>query len=197
MSPTTEETPRVISPDSSSVHSAEISPSAVEQAVEYFGIIRNTSLDFVVELRRGAAESWSLALPWQLLESVSSTTWNNVIYREGDIIYVRTGAEKTAVEIFEIADIRNLGDSRSAFRGFWYYGRPELARDLRSTDYCEGGRSAIHTSRARIWTLSCGIVRPATYATVISSVFYRIKSAICPEALDQSRHKVRPASPGL
>ena len=96
--------------------------------------MRNTSPDFVVELRREAAESWSLAQPWQLLESVSSITWNNVIYTKGDVIHIRTGAEQAAVEIFEIADIRNLGDSRSIFRGFWYYSRPELAGNLRSTD---------------------------------------------------------------
>jgi hypothetical protein len=133
-SPTAEEIPQLISSDPSSVHSAEISPSAVEQAVEYFDIIHNTSPDFAVELRREAAESSPLSRPWQLLKSVSSITWNNVIYTKGDIIYIRTGAEKTTVEIFEIADIRNLGDSRSVFRGFWYYSQPELARDLRSTD---------------------------------------------------------------
>ena len=131
---TAEDIPRLISPDTLSTNSVEISPSTVKQAVEYFDIICNTSPGFVVELRSGAVESWALQRPWQLLASVWSIIWNNTIYTKGDIVYIRTGAQRTAVEIFEIADIRNLGDSRSVLRGFWYYSRLDLARNLRSTD---------------------------------------------------------------
>ena len=37
-----------------------------------------------------------------------------------DTIYVRTGAGEAAVDIFEVVDIRCLGDSRSVIRGFCY-----------------------------------------------------------------------------
>ena len=113
--------------------SREISLKDIGPAAQYFHVGHNTSSAFTIKLRDTAMASWDNARPWPLLESLDSVQWNGIAYRRGDIIYVRTGAKESAVDILEVADIRCLGDSRSVFRGFWYYHRSEMSKNLGKT----------------------------------------------------------------
>lgn len=108
----------------------EIDLKEVGPAIQYFDIDKNTSSAFVVKLRDTVTDSWRTPKPWVLLESLDCAQWNGNNYCRGDVIYVRTGAEEKAVDIFEVADIRCLGDSRSVLRGFWYYQRSEIGKSI-------------------------------------------------------------------
>lgn len=113
--------------------SEEIKLDDVEQAPQYFDISCNTSSAFSIRLRDTAMTSWDIVRPWSMLESLSSVSWNGMTYRRGDVIFVRSGLQENAVDVFEVADIRSLGDSRSVFRGFWYYDRSDMRGSLAMT----------------------------------------------------------------
>ena len=117
-----------------SLRSVEIDLSRVETAVQYFHIDDNTSTNFSINLQQDAADSWDGATEWHLLRVLPSVTWNDMVYKPGDIIYVRTGFGESATGVFEVAEVRSLGDARSVMRGFWYYSRPSMLRKLRSTE---------------------------------------------------------------
>ena len=112
--------------------SREISLTEIDPAVQYFDVVCNTSSGFRVRLQDTAIQSWHSAKPWSLLDSLPSTVWNGNVYRRGDIIYVRTGLNAGAFEVFEIAEIRDLGDSRNVMRGFWYYHRSHIKKKIRT-----------------------------------------------------------------
>ena len=119
-----------VMPTNTSDCGREIDLKEVGPAIQYFDIDKNTSSTFVVKLRDTATESWRTPKPWLLLESLDCVQWNGITYHRGDVIYVRTGAAEKAVDIFEVADIRCLGDSRSVLRGFWYYQRSEIRKSI-------------------------------------------------------------------
>lgn len=118
-------------PSNSNQQSDEISLKDVDQTVEYFEISHNTASNYVVKLREDAAESWTTAKPWPLLRTLVFVTWNSIVYSRGDLVYVRTGSFASACDIFEIAEVTSLDDSRSVFRGYWYYCRTDVSKSRR------------------------------------------------------------------
>ena len=104
----------------------EISSREVRPAAEYFEIENNTSPDFAVKLRSAGSKSWTNPKAWCSLQCLDRVHWNGYFYQNGDLIYARTGSTPNAIDVFEIAEIRSLGDGRSIIRGFWYYHRSHL-----------------------------------------------------------------------
>ncbi|KAJ9655815.1 hypothetical protein H2201_008725, partial [Coniosporium apollinis] len=100
-------------PEDDNESGSEIGVGEIERATEYFTVKDNTSPFYTVELRASYSTPWHSPKPWGSLEGLASIKWNGITYKIGDIIHVRQDDERDPVEIAEIAEIKDLGDTRS------------------------------------------------------------------------------------
>lgn len=157
-------------PEDDNESGSEIGVGEIERATEYFTVKDNTSPFYTVELRASYSTPRHSPKPWGSLEDLVSIKWNGITYKIGDIIHVRQDDERDPVEIAEVAEIKDLGDTRSVLRVFWFCSRDMVKRTLQRKDLRAWPRDRMNIKSTHMdvvmWDCATGKLSKADLRTI-------------------------------